>query len=56
MHLTIWTASPAIRAMRPGFWLWCMQIRRAMDSKSIWFREWRTGALQFYGADCYSLD
>ncbi|XP_050494822.1 uncharacterized protein LOC126877319 isoform X3 [Bombus huntii] len=27
-----------------------------VDSKSIWFRGWRTGALQFYGADCYSLD
>ncbi|XP_033359085.1 uncharacterized protein LOC117238336 [Bombus vosnesenskii] len=31
-------------------------ILMRMDSKSIWFREWRTGALQFYGADCYSLN
>ncbi|XP_076482659.1 uncharacterized protein LOC143304175 [Bombus vancouverensis nearcticus] len=33
----------------------CVILMR-VDSKSIWFREWRTGALQFYGTDCYSLD
>ncbi|XP_050492210.1 uncharacterized protein LOC126874333 isoform X5 [Bombus huntii] len=32
MHLTIWTASPTIKAM--CFWLWCMQIHRAVSCQA----------------------